>query len=202
MSTGPLRLALPVAADLATPVAADLAPVCERIEIVGSIRRRRADVGDIEIVAIPGFSRGMFGGPGASLLDLALVQMVNRGRLLRASKTPLERLTCKPFYIPSLLREGHYFKLEINVSDAERWPVELAIKTGSANFSHRLVTPRNRLIAPGVYGLLPSHWRIMDGWQVWEYPGGGAERRRVLFDSEREFIEAVCGEWVEPERRD
>ena len=136
--------------------------------------------------------------PGVSLLDLELNARLKQGRLLRANKGG----ALKQYYIPSLAREGHYFKLEINVSDAERWPVELAIKTGSANFSHRLVTPRNRLIAPGVYGLLPSHWRIMDGWQAWEYPGNGSERRRVLFESEREFIEAVCGEWVEPERRD
>ena len=197
MSTGPLRLSLDIAADLAARIAADLAPVCERVEIVGSVRRRRPDVGDIEFVAIPRFSASLLPSvPGVSLLDLELNARLKQGRLLRASKTPLEKLTCKPFYIPALAREGHYFKLEINVSDPERWPVELAIKTGSANFSHRLVTPRNRLIAPGVYGLLPSHCVVRDGWQVWDRGG------RIHFEDEREFIEWACGEWVEPERRD
>jgi DNA polymerase/3'-5' exonuclease PolX len=30
-----------------------IAPYCERIEIAGSVRRKKADVKDIEIVAIP-----------------------------------------------------------------------------------------------------------------------------------------------------
>jgi len=198
MSQSPFRLSLPVAADLANKILNSLAPVCEPGFCIaaGSVRRRRPDVGDIEIVVIPAFSRGLFGGPGVSLLDMTLVQMVNRGQLLRASRAPLEQLTCKPFYIPALAREGHYFKLEINVSDAEKWGVELAIKTGSANFSHRLVTPRNRLIRPGVYGLLPSYCIVRDGWQIWDGQG------RVRFADEREFIEWTCGEWVEPERRD
>jgi len=33
-----------------------LAPACERIRIAGSIRRRKPDVGDIEILAIPKFN--------------------------------------------------------------------------------------------------------------------------------------------------
>ncbi len=38
---------------IAEKVKAQLAPHCERIEIAGSIRRKKPDVGDIEIVAIP-----------------------------------------------------------------------------------------------------------------------------------------------------
>lgn len=45
----PLKEALPVASRLADL----LRPACRRIEVAGSIRRRRAEVGDIEIVAIP-----------------------------------------------------------------------------------------------------------------------------------------------------
>ena len=195
MSQSPLRLALPVAADLAARIVDGLAPVCEPgyCAVVGSVRRRRPSIGDIEILAIPKFSAGLLlDVPGVSLLELELLAWLRQGRLLRANRGE----ALKRYYIPSLAREGHYFKLEINVSDAERWPVELAIKTGSANFSHRLVTPRNRLIAPGVYGLLPSHCVVRDGWQVWDGAG------RINFEDEREFIEWACGEWVEPERRD
>jgi len=193
MSQSPFRLALDIAADLAARIADGLAPVCERIQIAGSIRRQRPDVGDIELVVIPRFSRSLLPDvPGVSLLDLELNAWLLQGRLLRANKGE----TLKQYYIPALARDGHYFKLEINVSDPERWPVELAIHTGSANFSHRLVTPRNRLIAPGVYGLLPSHCIVKDRWQVWDEAG------RLHFADEREFIEWACGEWVEPERRD
>jgi DNA polymerase/3'-5' exonuclease PolX len=43
-----------------------LAPHCDRIEIAGSIRRQKADVGDIEIVAIPKTvtDGDLFGGAG------------------------------------------------------------------------------------------------------------------------------------------
>ncbi len=149
-------------------------------------------MGDIELVVIPRFSRSLLPDvPGVSLLDMELNAWLLQGRLLRANKGE----TLKQFYIPALAREGHYFKLEINVSDPERWPVELAIKTGSANFSHKLVTYRR------YGGFLPGHCRITDGWQMWERLGDGTERR-LCFADERDFIEWICGGWVPPEERD
>jgi DNA polymerase/3'-5' exonuclease PolX len=38
---------------IAERVKAELAPYCERIEIAGSVRRRKPQVKDIELVAIP-----------------------------------------------------------------------------------------------------------------------------------------------------
>ena len=38
------------ALEIAEKTKAQLAPYCERIEIAGSIRRKKPDVGDIEIV--------------------------------------------------------------------------------------------------------------------------------------------------------
>lgn len=37
----------------ADKIAAELAPMCDRIEIAGSIRRRRPNVGDIDLVILP-----------------------------------------------------------------------------------------------------------------------------------------------------
>jgi DNA polymerase/3'-5' exonuclease PolX len=173
----------------------DLRPVCECIEIAGGVRRKRPDVGDLEVIVIPKFSQSLLADvPGVSLLDMHLVTLCNQGRLMRASAAPITELTTKSFYIPHLMREGHFFKLEIYTSDADRWPVELAIRTGSADFSHRLVTWHK------YGGFLPGHWRIADGWQVYELDGTGGERR-LFFESERQFIEAVCGQWVPPEKR-
>jgi len=45
----PLDRALP----LAEKIVLELTPFCEKIQIAGSIRRQRPDVGDIDIVAIP-----------------------------------------------------------------------------------------------------------------------------------------------------
>jgi DNA polymerase (family 10) len=188
MSQTNLRLSLKVAEDLAARIAAELAPVCERIEIAGSIRRRRETVGDIELVCIARHSPSLIPGvPGVSLLELALVAMAQKGKLIPAGRNEGERL--KKYYLPALHHEGHDLKLEINISDAERWPVELAIKTGPAEFSKCLVTHRRD------GGFLPTYCQIKSGWQVWE----GQERRQ--FESERAFIEWACGEWIEPRDR-
>src|SRR5512145_1569634 len=47
------NIPLLVATTLAAKVVAQLAPYCERVEVAGSVRRRKDVVGDIELVAIP-----------------------------------------------------------------------------------------------------------------------------------------------------
>lgn len=189
MSQSELYLSRKAAASLAARIAAELGPACERCEVAGSVRRGKEIVGDIEFVVIPAFSPSLLPHvPGVSLLDLALVALVDKRKLIPAAKNEGERL--RKYYVGSLLdQQGQRFKLEINISDAERWPVELAIKTGSAEFSRKLVTWRKQ------GGFLPGHWRIGDGWKVHQ----GADQ--ILFESERQFIEAVCGAWVPPEKR-
>lgn len=54
-----MTLDLATADKYAANVKAALAPMCERIEIAGSIRRRRPQVGDIDLVIQP--KRGMLG---------------------------------------------------------------------------------------------------------------------------------------------
>ena len=49
----PPRLSLTKARALAEKVIAELSPACARIEVAGSIRRGLAEVGDLDIVALP-----------------------------------------------------------------------------------------------------------------------------------------------------
>lgn len=193
MSKNPQPLPLDDALPLARKIAADLVSVCERVEIVGSVRRRKPLVGDIELLCIPKFSASLLPGvPGVSLLDMHLVALCNQGRLMRATDTPIQELVIKPFYIGSLLKRGQWLKLEINTTTADAWPVLMAIKTGPAEFSHRLVCHSDN----PARGFLPRGWRVGDGWQVWDDKG---ERRQ--YESERQFIEEFCGAWIEPEKR-
>ncbi len=185
MSQGP-RLPLHQAHNLATRIAAELEQYCQRIIIVGSIRRQRPNVGDIELVVIPKFMPSLLPDvPGESLLDMALTTWLKSGRLIQANRGE----TFKQFFIPHLHGQGLNFKLEINVSSPERWAVEVAIKTGSTAFSKQLVTKRSK------GGLLPSDCRITEGWQIWR----GQDMLR--FTEEREFIEFCCNRWVQPEAR-
>ena len=60
---------LPDAERIAAAIVADLAPFCARIQVAGSVRRHKAVVGDIEIVAIPRYApTGFFGDCTANLL--------------------------------------------------------------------------------------------------------------------------------------
>lgn len=186
MSNTDHRLILPVAETLAGKIAAEIRLACERCEIAGSVRRKRPDVGDIELVVIPLYAPDLFGGACQSLLDPALLRLVELGRLVPASKN---LGVLKRYYIGSMHRSGILFKLEINISTPERWPVELAIKTGPAEFSHRLVTPRSK------GGYLPGDCTIGDGWQIRQ------NGELLRFADEREFITWACGQWIEPEAR-
>lgn len=67
-----------------------LHPWCVRIDIAGSIRRRRPEVGDIELVALPRYedesvaATGMFDGPTTrrvNLLAVAVDELVRQGDL-------------------------------------------------------------------------------------------------------------------------
>jgi DNA polymerase/3'-5' exonuclease PolX len=186
MSQG-VKLPFGQAWDLAARITVELEPACERLEIAGSLRRRRPQVGDIEIVAIPCREPSLFPDiPGVSCLDRLLLEWVQKGRLVRANRGEV----LQKFYIPKLLEKGNHFTLEIYVSSFERWPVELAIRTGSAEFSHKLVTRRDQ------GGYLPSDCRIEGGWQVVK-DGEGP----LTFESERAFIEWACGRWWPPEER-
>ena len=64
-----------------------LAPFCARIEVAGSIRRRRSTVGDIELLAIPRMDaqRDMFGGEAGETdqLDQSVRELMADGVLTR-----------------------------------------------------------------------------------------------------------------------
>jgi DNA polymerase/3'-5' exonuclease PolX len=175
------QLSLPQAKTLAEKIKGELAPGCERIEVAGSIRRQKPVIGDIELVAIPLFARSLFPDVnGQSLLDIQLGNLVEQGRLIPGDKNGQNY---KNFYIPAV----DDLKLDLFITSPEYWPVIFAIRTGSAEFSRRLVTPRNK------GGFLPSHLRVKGG-SVWDGD------KQVELITEADFLE-LCGGWVEPEKR-
>lgn len=163
---------------------ARLKPFCERIVIAGSLRRRCATVGDIEMVAIPKmrFSGGLFGmeGEGYSLLDLHLntfPEIYEPGRWgermkqLRFDGYPVDLFICTP----------------------ERWGVILTIRTGSADFSRWLVTSRLK------GGGRMSNRRVEDG-RVWKLgvEAGATTIRRTPMETpqEEDVFKALGVPWI------
>lgn len=157
-----------------------LRPVCQRIEIAGSLRRQKPDVGDIEIVCIPRTIQyqDLFGNllPVESVLDNSDI----------------------PELIGKVLKNGPHFKqidlgpcnLDLFITTREQWGVIFTIRTGSADFSHALVTPRNQ------GGLLPSYLQVKEGRIIHRSTG-------KMYDTyeEADVFKVMGLKWIEPEDR-
>lgn len=133
--------------------------------VAGSIRRKRPEVGDVEIVAIPSY------GLLSERLDLLLKHGViakavkidknkrettrwgDRYRAFTLSHTVLSNRVAQP----ERLAQVH---VELFIADFRNWGVVLAIRTGSWEFSRDLVT---RIKRSGVYrvgeGYLREHFK-------------------------------------------
>lgn len=99
-----------------------LAPHCERIEIAGSIRRKKNEVKDIEIVAIPKpYETGLF--------ESGIATVVNQWQKVKGE------LPCK--YTQRILPEG--IKLDLFFAQRDNWGLIFAIRTGSADYSHKVL---------------------------------------------------------------
>ena len=152
---------------IAERVRAQLVPHCDRIEIAGSIRRRKADVGDIEIVAIPKpYDVGLF---ASGIAPIVSAWPKVRGEL-----------PCK--YTQRTLPDG--IALDLFFATAENWGLIYAIRTGSADYSHRV---------------LACGW-VRNGYKS---AGGMLSRDGVAVPvrEERDLFRLAGVPWVEPEAR-
>lgn len=173
-------------------------PVCERIEIKGSLARLNPDVKDIDLLIVPDLTqlplpRAEFGKPVPTIyktkLDQLLGQMVDDG-LIQFEKNG-DRL--KRFRV----REP-FISVELYaVLAPETWGVKSVIRTGPKDFSHWVVTRRR------IGGALPDGYRVQNG-AVWK----GVKEVKDLtgetpigFESEKDFLNFLGLGWVEPQDR-
>lgn len=189
MSTTTTRRPLAEAAHLANVLAAELTLSCERVEVAGSIRRQRPDIGDLELVVIPRYARqvDLFGEPSGStnLLEERIAWLVDRGTLApRLSSEGHPRLGPK---YKALVYQG--MGVDLFITSPECWGVIYLIRTGPADFSHRLVTQRQQ------GGLLPNHLRVRDGRLV------GTDGQPLETPEEADVFRAIGLEWIAPESR-
>ncbi|MFA6586218.1 MAG: hypothetical protein WCS86_03615 [Candidatus Paceibacterota bacterium] len=114
--------------EIALKVLEELRPHCAKIAIAGSIRRKKADCGDVEIVTIPlPYSTGIF--------ENGIATIVNKWPKVRG-----ELDYGKTKYTQRILPCG--IKLDLFFADEKNWGYIFAMRTGSDNFSHNTLAKR------------------------------------------------------------
>ncbi len=192
MSSGdpiPYAEALPVAEQLRDL----LAPDCERVVIAGSLRRRKALVSDIELVAEARYreeASGLWGDAVRVDVLAERVDVLRESGVLSARPVMLHRADGSE---ELQTRDGPAYKaltfrglpVDLFVVDPSRsdFGVILTIRTGPADFSRELVT---RCRAWG---------RRVQGGRLY------AHGQYVPCPDERTFLAAVGMPWLEPEER-
>lgn len=118
-----------------------LRPCCVEIQIAGSLRRRKKEVGDIEIVAIPKFGKrsvnpGLYSLLGTTveqkvnLLEHKLEQLHKQDRLFSYGKNG-------PKYKELIM---HHTKIDLFIASEINFGVIMLLRTGSAEYSKGFVT--------------------------------------------------------------
>ena len=158
-----------------------LEPVCERIEIAGSIRRRKPKVGDIELLCIP-----KYGGLSChiDLLDQELIDLMHATILgYRFNKLGSRTYGTKNklmVHIPSGIG------IDIFSTDERCWPVALVVRTGGAESNRRIAM-----------AAIKKHWHLQAYGAGFSTPDGD-----VVCKSERDVFEFVDLPYQEPWERE
>jgi DNA polymerase/3'-5' exonuclease PolX len=151
---------------------------CHRIEIAGSIRRQKREVGDIELLCIPRFVDGV------DQLDRMTVTLVARG-LLDFRRNRLGNRVYGPknklmVHLPSGIG------VDIFSTTLQCWPVSLVVRTGGKKTNKRIATAALRR-----------------GYRFRAYGSGfSTPQGDVVCKSEREVFEAVGLTYLQPWERE
>ena len=185
MSTGP-RIPLDYARRWAEAFAEQIRPFCHQVEIAGSIRRGKPDVGDVEVVCEPRVTQvkqsSLFGDDRSVSELVALYArldgLATAGDLGRPTKSG-DRYRQYP--VPVL---GCALDLFI-VRPPAQWGVILAIRTGPASFSAELMRRAKQ--------------------QGYEVRGGALQRQSdgatCLTPDEDDVFDRLGWKWIAPQDR-
>jgi DNA polymerase/3'-5' exonuclease PolX len=208
-SDGQTGLPLAVAERLAAKLVERLAPGCARIQVAGSVQRRKETVKDIELVCIPKCEERVIPGQAAPVhheqvnwLDQALERLLatddrpifkSRRDLLTAMGKPVgngpdvrrwgERY--RRFYLWANDRYG-VAAVDLFLATVDNWGAILAIRTGPSDFSKALVT----------HIKYKTPYRQQDGALVRQVSG-----EVVPVPEEADYFRLAGVPWIAPEQR-
>jgi len=151
---------------------------CEKVEIAGSIRRQKPDVGDIELLVIPKLSGGV-DRLNEEIVDL-MVQEILGYRLNKLGSRMYGQKNKLMVHIPSGIG------VDIFSTDAQCWAVSLVVRTGGKITNQRIAS-----------AALRKGWHFRAYGDGFDTPDG-----HITCSSEREVFEAVNLPYLEPWERE
>jgi DNA polymerase/3'-5' exonuclease PolX len=125
-----------IARAVARRIVDERGPACERIEVVGSLRRGRPTVHDIDIVLLPRSDNTNVLENPLTPLDRILDKLVERGSLTPVRGKEKTR---------SFLATKTGIPLDIYVADADTWATLMLIRTGSKEHNIQLAQRARKL---------------------------------------------------------
>jgi DNA polymerase (family 10) len=164
---------------IADRIVADLAPYCEpgRCVVAGSVRRRKPEVGDIEVVCIPRrVSADWFSGGTVVMPEFARA----------VDRWPAVKGVPSGKYTQRRLPEG--INLDLFMATADNWGLILAIRTGSRRYSHEVLAR----------GWCANRCHSVDGYLCHVVNGLS---KRIPVPEESDLFRLAGVPWVEPEAR-
>jgi len=169
-----------------------LAPYCEpnRCEICGSIRRRKAEVGDVELLCVPNPLRATFGYRIMNGVDQKLDELLQEGAL--DCRRTQNGQTVYGIKNKLLVHVASGFPVDIFSTTETNWWMSLVIRTGPKESNIKLAMAAKQ-----------------KSWKLNAYGSGytcydlctGEEQGHVTCHSEREVFESVGLDYKEPWER-
>lgn len=167
---------------LAQRIERGLAPHCDRIEIVGSLRRLKPMVGDIELLVIPKMDdvpNGFFETKKVRCKGW----MDFFGKWKPLSGKPLDAKYLKCYYQPMNIQ------VDIFITNAQSWGLQKWLRTGSPQYNQTVLMDFKRR---GVK---------MDKAELYQYNWAAKAYVYVPTPTEVSFYEAIGIEWIPPQHR-
>jgi len=172
-----------------------LAPACQNIAVVGSIRRERPFVRDVELLCVPlaTAQSDMFGMPLGTLsqLDDAISGLIHRSAAWEWDRHQVRRgeRWKRLHYVPK------NFTVDIFVTTARAWAANLIVRTGPSGFSQHIMGTARRM-----------GWHFADGFLLHAHEPpcmmGGECPQIIELPTEERLFEALRLPWKTPVERE
>lgn len=183
---------------LARALVEELAPYCERIEVAGSIRRRAAQVGDIELLCIPKVEQrtlDLFSEVTASddRLDGKLQEMISAGILEKRGGYGTENKFLR--HIESGI------PIDIFSTSADHWGMAFLVRTGPAQWNVRVMSALKELGHEGhAYGRA-KYVGVEKPSSITLHRSNWQRQLEIMCPTEEDVFKVLGWRYVEPEAR-